>query len=110
MKITSVFLSFLLVLSISASCAPDKPVPDKTGDERSFLAIIVEITNNTVVVEPLEGEEILSVADRISFSDENLDDINASVGDTVNILYLGEILTSYPAQVNAVSWTAEFYK
>ena len=89
---------------MSASCTQDK-----TGDERSFLATIVEISGNTVIVEPLEGEDILHSADRITFSTNDLDEINASVGDIVNILYTGEVAESYPAQVNAVSWTTEFY-
>ena len=104
MKKTILLLLVFLVLSISTSCTQDK-----TGDERSFLATIIEISGNTVVVEPLEGEDILHSADRITFSNNDLDEINASAGDIVNILYTGEVAESYPAQVNAVSWTAEFY-
>ena len=67
MKKITALLSLLLILGISISCTPDKTTPDKTGGEKSFLANIVEITNNTVIVEPLEGEDILSVADMEGF-------------------------------------------
>ena len=105
MKKTAFLLSVFLVLSISASCTQGK-----TGiDERSFSATIIEISGNTVTVEPLEGEDILRYADRVTFTNNDLDEINASAGDTVNILYTGEVRESYPAQVNAVSWASEFY-
>jgi hypothetical protein len=105
MKKTVLLLFILLVLSISVSCTEDKA----GGDEQSFLATIIEISGNTVTVEPLEGEDILRSSDRVTFATDNLDEIGVSVGDVVNILYKGEIMESYPAQVNAVSWTNEFY-
>lgn len=89
----------ILSLSVLAGCSAKS-----TGGEYMFSAVIIEINGDTVTVEPLEGEDILRSADRITFSSESLDDIGASVGDTVTVIYIGEIMETYPASVRAVSW------
>jgi hypothetical protein len=103
MKIKSFLIPLvLLAVCILASCASDK-----TGDEHSFMATILDIKGDSVLVEPIEGEDILRSSDKISFSKESLDDISAVVGDVVNIVNTGDIMASYPAQINAVSWTTD---
>jgi hypothetical protein len=71
----------------------------------SFKATISEINGNFVIVSPLEGEEILRSSDKITFSKANLEEIGSSVGDIVNVKYNGSIKETYPAQVNAISWS-----
>jgi hypothetical protein len=75
------------------------------GDELTFLAKILQINGDTVTVAPLEWEDILRSSDQITFSIRELDNIGASVGDTVNVLYVGSIKEIYPAEVDARSWS-----
>lgn len=72
--------------------------------EKSFNARILELSANDVTVEPLEGEDILRSANEIRFSKNNLDDIGASVGDTVTVTYTGAIRESFPAGITATRW------
>lgn len=69
-----------------------------------FAATVVEITGGSVTVEPLEGLPERSSSDRISFSAENLEQIQAQAGDTVEITYNGLIRESYPASIDPISW------
>lgn len=72
--------------------------------ESSFVATVIEINGNSVLVEPVEGEDELRDSDKIYFSTEKFDDIGAEVGSVVQITYTGRIMESYPAQINATSW------
>lgn len=72
--------------------------------EYMFSAEIVEISNTSVVVEPFDDEEEYKSSDRISFGISELAKIDAKVGDTVKVTYIGDILTTYPARINAINW------
>lgn len=72
--------------------------------EHSFVATILEMNGSSVLVEPAPGEDELSSSDKISFGTKNLADIGAEVGSVVQVVYVGGIMESYPAQINAVSW------
>ena len=107
----SLILVGLLCFSLTAcnsSIKPENTRPDnqKYGDveeidTRYFEAKIIELYDNSVLVEPLEGFDELSSADRIivSMNDTNLE-FNLIVGDTIGITYNGVIAESYPAQIN----------
>lgn len=99
-RVIIVLILIFLFLTISGCGAVGS-----TGGESSFIATILEIDGNRVTAEPVEGEDILSSADKIIFSSESLDDIGVSEGDKVSILYIGEVMETYPAQINAVSWS-----
>ena len=71
---------------------------------QTFLATILEINNNSVLVAPLEGQSELNCSDKISFGIVDLENIDAKVGDIVEITYDGTIMTSYPAQIRPHSW------
>ncbi len=73
--------------------------------ESSFVATVIEINGTSVLVEPVEGEDELRSSDKIYFSTEKFDDIGAEIGSVVQITYTGEIMESYPAQINAKSWS-----
>ena len=70
----------------------------------SFKATVLEINENSVLVEPHESETERQSSDKISFSTANLEKIDVRVGSTVIVTYNGEIMESYPAQINASSW------
>jgi hypothetical protein len=69
-----------------------------------FTAQILQILDNSVIVEPLAGESVLNTADRILFVTKGLDDIGAAVGDIVTVTYTGDISETYPARITAVWW------
>ena len=82
------------------------PLTGRAGDDgRSFNATILEIYDTYVLVEPLEGEDILRLPDRITFGTGNLNKIDVSVGDVVTIRYDGYVMESYPAEIIATSWS-----
>lgn len=98
--ILSLALIFVLLLSACSGLAADGP-----GGEMNFDGQILEIYDGGVLVEPVEGEDIRSSSDKISFSTDELDDIGAQMGDTVTVRYSGEVMESYPAQVIALGWS-----
>ena len=72
--------------------------------EESFIATVLKIDSNSVLVEPVEGEPERLSADKISFGISNLKEIEVSVGSVVKVSYKGGIMESYPAKINAISW------
>ena len=72
--------------------------------EYQFNAAILELSDTTALVEPLEDEDERRSSDKISFDLKGLDDIGAKVGSVVEVTYAGGMMESYPAQIKAVSW------
>lgn len=72
--------------------------------ERRFVATVLAINGDTVLVQPLEGEDELRSSDRISFGIRDFEDIGAEVGSVVEITYTGGMMESYPAQIHATAW------
>ena len=70
----------------------------------SFIATVLEINGNSVLVEPAEEEPERHSSDKISFSIGDLENIDVKVGSIVQISYTGGIMESYPAQINATGW------
>ena len=70
----------------------------------SFNAEILEINNNTVIVEPLPNETNAGSSNKISFDISKLPVMEIKVGDYIKVTYSGEIMTTYPAQINAIKW------
>lgn len=99
------FMRWLAVLAVFLLTAGCGRAAGSTGDERSFQAKILEISDGSVLVEALEGEEVRNSSDQFSFGTADLDDIGAETGDVVHILFTGGIMESYPAQIQAVSWS-----
>jgi len=69
-----------------------------------FVATVLEINGDHVLVQPVDGEEELQSSDKISFGMTELEDIGAEVGSDVEISYTGGIMESYPAQIHAIKW------
>ncbi len=72
--------------------------------EQKFIATIIEINGNSVLVEPVEGELEKLSSDKISFGIADLEKIDVEVGSVVQVTYKGDIMESYPAQIRATSW------
>lgn len=66
---------------------------------------MLEVYEKSVLVEPFEGEVELSSSDQIVVSTEVVSTHEVpqmEVGDTIRIVYNGEIAESYPAQIATV--------
>lgn len=64
-----------------------------------FIATILEVNDNSIMVEPIEGAHERKSSDKIVIKRINTD--NYAVGDKVKITYNGLINESYPAQISA---------
>lgn len=80
---------------------PDANDPEET---QVFLAKIMEMQDNWVLVEPVEGEPERNSCTQISFGTATLDDLRVEVGSYVHVFYDGMIMESYPAQIHASQW------
>ena len=60
------------------------------------------------MVEPVEGELEKLSSDKISFGISDLEKIDVEVGSVVQVTYKGDIMESYPAKINAVSWQISY--
>lgn len=69
-----------------------------------FVATVLELEGDTVLVQPVEGEDERLSADKIRFGIGSLGDIGAQVGSDVEVFYTGGIMETYPAKINAVKW------
>lgn len=99
-KNISIILSIMCILSL-VGCGKKEPVGDPPSV--SFQATILEINNQTYLVEPVEGSQELKSADQITVPMKNLDpSLEPEIGDIIEIKYNGEIAESYPAQITEV--------
>lgn len=76
---------------------------DSTDNEPKsifFQATVIEISNDTVLVQPVAGSLEMNSSDQFSISNENGSELQ--VGDLIEINYNGEIMESYPAQLGEV--------
>ena len=76
-----------------------------TGDaaaETTFHAAVLEVHDGWLLVEPLEGEDILSSADRFMVSLAGVEEVpDLEAGEEIAVTFDGMIRESYPAQVTA---------
>lgn len=78
---------------------------DDAGELMTFTALVLEVHENFLLVEPVEGEWILSSADRIQVPVEEA--ARFREGDSVIITFTGDIQETYPARItDVVSITA----
>lgn len=77
-------------------------MPAFTDDtqEVTFQATVIEVTDESVLVRPADDSSELNTADKLSIS--NKEELALQIGDTVEIVYNGELLESYPAQLGKV--------
>jgi len=112
-KLMKILLLLIFAGLLLISCANDNGEHNGNGtmngnDEEQimqFVAAVLEVDENSILVEPAEGEEILRSGDRVSVSTGALDpqDIpEIAEGDTVRIFYSGGVMESYPLQLGEV--------
>lgn len=100
MKMISVYLLLALLLFGLVGCAATQ---DNEEEHVTFLATVVELPGNTVIVEPEESSAAAASASRIALSLSDItDDSLPQVGDVYQIEYDGVILETYPAQLHRV--------
>ena len=78
----------------------------ESANTYTFKGKVVEKYANSIIVEPLENEDIRRSADRISVGIGHIPDLNPPVfpeGTLVEIEYDGNVNETYPAQINAIS-------
>ena len=68
-----------------------------------FVATVLEIYDNSVLVMPIKGENIVGI-DKILFNTENLPRLDVEVGSKIMVTFDGKVMYSYPAQINALTW------
>ena len=83
---------------------------EKSGDKEEvkpfFIGSVVGIKENTMLVRPMENQEIFKSSDMISFSIEKLENVvsqNYIIGQKVKVTYTGDVKETYPAGVDAIS-------
>ncbi len=103
--IATVCLSLLLLCSCQPTNGPANDPAPVVLTEPMFFATVVERAGSLVTVCPLEGEEEYTGGNtRICFSVDELDELNVSIGEVVQIAYDGNIMETYPAQIHATAW------
>ncbi|MBQ9070827.1 MAG: hypothetical protein IJY23_05725 [Clostridia bacterium] len=103
----------LLMLSLSLSSCSSKnsdDTGDKPGSDFKMIARIEaideKITVDVIEAEYTSGVHLVIISDVTDFLDENGKKIKKSdleAGDTVEILYGGQVMMSYPPQIVAAS-------
>lgn len=100
------FVILLLVMGLIFVGCNHKGTGEEEGKGESYFnGTVVEMQNNSVLVEPFKGEEILNSADCISVPKEVLSTQRVpdmQVGSYIRVVYNGEVLESYPAQLGTV--------
>jgi len=107
------FALFLALVCIFALAGCGNTADGKTTETPAakvyFKAKVLDISDDYLLVEPLEGTPERKSADRIKVSIGDIEEeqslrylAEAGVDDTVEIAYNGKIAESYPAQTNSV--------
>lgn len=90
-------LLFVLIFSIGLCACTNNPA---TASDASFQAVVIGRNGSSLLVKPEANEDILLSADKISFSIDSASDYH--IGDTVLVYYDGNVMESYPAQINCL--------
>jgi hypothetical protein len=110
-------LCLIMIVGTFAGCAVEDEKQGSSGGEfnnegsqdelensreisGNFAGVVSEILDGEVIVAPNEGEEILSSGDLVIVNIGEDEDF--AVGDNVLVFYDGELMESYPLQVNVV--------
>lgn len=108
-KRIALFLALACVFAL-AGCGntEDGKTTETPAAKTYFKAIVLEVSDDYLLVEPLEGTPERKSADRIRISTGGIEEeqslrylAEAGVDDTVEIAYDGTIAESYPAQINS---------
>ena len=98
-KLIFILVSLLLIVSL-VGCGKEKV------STYTFKGRVIEKRESSILVEPLEGEDIRRSADKISVALPSMPELNPPafpVGTLVEIEYDGNIAETYPAQITAIT-------
>lgn len=107
-KILSIILLMVSFCFIVSGCTdptrnyiePEDLNHNEEVETHYFEAKILEIYENSILVEPIEGSSELKSSDKIDISIKNVDiNFNLTVNNIISITYIGSIAESYPAQI-----------
>ena len=90
MKIFRTFFLCLLIILLLIGC-------EAVGNRATLMGTVVEIYDASLFVETEIGPCVVSFPAGVT-----REDLGLAVGDTVEILYSGEIAESYPMQIHHV--------
>ncbi len=95
----------VLLVEFDGYVSIDDPYLDNSMDDckeitGSFIGVIEEIDGNNAIVIPNEGEEIRASGDKVSIV--LADNHEFVIGNEVSVFYDGDIMESYPLQVNTI--------
>ena len=83
----------------------EKHEKEMKKDEFSFNGTITQVEENLFFVVPDENEEIRKSSDLIMVGKLKIDtDVKYEVGERVKIIYDGNVMETYPAQINAIRY------
>ncbi|WFA09300.1 DUF3221 domain-containing protein [Tissierella sp. Yu-01] len=103
-RMVTTFLMIFCLSTLLSGCGKVTNHDSNKSNSDTFTGTILEINEESILVEPLEGEDILKSADKISVNTKGIELPEDFIeGNVVEIIYSGEILESYPAQINDVS-------
>ncbi|MCL2859105.1 MAG: hypothetical protein FWF46_00745 [Oscillospiraceae bacterium] len=91
----------IIVILINVILSAYVLLKNNDNPEKQFNAKIIEVhANGNLIVEPNENEEVRKSADKISVSGNPK--VTWEVGTEVIVTYTGEIMETYPAQINTI--------
>lgn len=100
-KASVLFLVIILMLPFISGCGHKK---DIDNGEYTFTAEIIEINNDSVLVQPFGEGDGISGVDKVLFSTTNLPELDIKIGSKIKVSYNGQVMYSLPAQINPLSW------
>ena len=96
-------LLLLICMAVLIACTNEAANNDTKDKTFSFLATVLEANENYLIVEPNTESIERKSADKIQVSLQDKSPYPVpQVGDTINIVYNGEIMESYPARIGKV--------
>ena len=104
MKKSKWILAVIMMTFLIAACGKtEDPIILPEQEEpitMTFQAVVLEVSDLSILVMPVEGSAELDSSDR--FSIPNKEGIELQAGDMIEIEYDGSIMESYPAQLGEV--------
>ena len=77
----------------------------KAAETYIMTGTVLEISNGTMIVEPLEGEDEFSSSDKFVVSMEHMSaSQEPEVGDIIEVTYNGDIEETYPARLGGLTY------
>lgn len=102
-KIVTLFLVFILTFSVLGCSSSKQNQSAGTTSTVILKATIIEVSENSFIVEPVEGSSELKSADRFNIPIEKMDTSREpQVGDVLEITYNGDIMETDPAQLGEI--------